>query len=208
MYNKGVLRAQNWSQNPDFRGLRHQLHTVTLWCVCVDATYSPAPVISAVRGYVQHFLGCRECARNFGHGASRMLSGHRSARYTQRDGAVIWLWRSHNNANRHLRGDITEDPAHPKVQFPVPAACPLCHHGSSWNETAVLQYLVEYYGAANIIDDDIDNGAGMRFFTSSAFHNHHKSAASHNLHCAWSLHAVVVMLEILLLFCMYLKIRI
>jgi len=181
----------------------HYCHRLLSPCVCIDATYSPAPVISAIRGYVEHFLGCRECARNFGHGASRMLGGHRSARYlTQRDGAVIWLWRSHNNANRHLRGDITEDPARPKVQFPVPAACPVCHHGSSWNETAVLQYLVEYYGAANIIDDDIESAAdagadaGMKFFTSSA---------SHSLHCAWLLHAVVIMLEILLLLNMYLR---
>jgi len=180
----------------------HYCHHILSLFVCTDATYSPAPVVSAIRGYVEHFLGCRECARNFGHGASRMLGGHRSARYlTQRDGAVIWLWRSHNNANRHLGGDITEDPAHPKVQFPVPAACPTCHHGSSWNETAVLQYLVEYYGAANIIDDDIETGAdaGMKFFTSSA---------SRDLHRAWLLHAVVIMPEMLLLFSMYLRIRI
>lgn len=153
-------------------------------------------VISAVRGYVEHFLGCRECAENFGRGASRVLGGHRSARYlTQRDGVVIWLWRSHNRANHHLRGDITEDPVHPKVQFPVAESCPVCHHGSSWNETAVLHYLVEYYGAANVADDDIDNGgAGMKLFMSSA---------SHKCQYAWLLHGVVLMLEMLLVDCMY-----
>ena len=152
--------------------------------------YSPDEVISAIRGYVEHFLGCRECAVNFGRGAAQLLSGRHSARYlTRRDGAVIWLWRSHNRANRHLRGDITEDPNHPKVQFPVPASCPACRRGTSWNETAVLQYLVEYYGAANIVDDDIDSGAGMKSFM---------SVASHSCCSAWLLHGIILMLEILL----------
>jgi len=160
-------------------------------------THSPADVISAIRGYVEHFLACCECAENFGRGASQMLGGRRSARYlTQRDGAVIWLWRSHNRANRHLRDDITEDPAHPKVQFPVEAACPACHRGSSWNEEGVLQYLVEYYGTANIIDDDIDDGSGMSFNVSSA---------SRSCHCAWLLHGLVLVLEILLVVCTYLN---
>ena len=157
-------------------------------------------MISAIRGYVEHFLGCRECAQNFGRGASNMLNGRRSARFlSQRDGAVIWLWKSHNRANHHLVGDITEDPAHPKVQFPQPAACPMCHHGSSWNETAVLQYLVDYYGAADIIDDDIDDrsdyrGSGMNFAIPSA---------AHNCQRACFLHRVIVMLEILLVVCVW-----
>jgi len=148
--------------------------------------YSPVEVITAVRGYVEHFLGCRECAVNFGRGAARLLGGRHSARYlTERDGAVIWLWRSHNRANHHLRGDVTEDPSHPKVQFPVPASCQVCHRSTSWNETAVLQYLVEYYGAANIIDDDIDNGAGMKSFI---------FIASHSCYYAWQLHVIIIML--------------
>ena len=162
-------------------------------CVCVDVTYSPVEVISAVRGYVEHFLGCRECADNFGRGASHLLGGRRSARFlSERDGAVMWLWRAHNRANHHLRDDITEDPTHPKVQFPIPASCPACHHGSSWNESAVLQYLIGYYGAANVIDDDIDNGTGMKLFLSSA---------SCNRHCAWLLHGLVLTLETLLVVC-------
>lgn len=158
--------------------------------MCVDTMYSPVEVITAIRGYVEHFLGCRECAVNFGHGAAQLLDGHsHSARYlTERDGAVIWLWTSHNRANSHLRGDITEDPNHPKVQFPLPESCRACRLGTSWNETAVLQYLVEYYGAANIIDDDIDNGAGMTFFI---------SIASNSFHYAWLLHGIIILLEIL-----------
>jgi len=158
-------------------------------CICVDTMYSPAEVITAIRGYVEHFLGCRECAVNFGRGAAQLLDGPHSARYlTEHDGAVIWLWMSHNRANLHLRGDITEDPHHPKVQFPVPESCRECHLGTSWNETAVLQYLVEYYGAANIIDDDIDNGADMKFFI---------SIASRSCHYAWLFHVIIIVFEIL-----------
>jgi len=124
-----------------------------------------------------------------------MLGGRHSARYlSETDGAVIWLWRSHNRANQHLRGDITEDPAYPKVQFPVAESCPGCHHGSSWNETAVLQYLLEYYGAANVIDDDIDVLAetGMKRDSSSA---------SYNRHCAWLLLVIVQLLVQWLVVC-------
>jgi len=126
---------------------------------------------------------------NFGRGAAQLLSGSRSSRYlSQRDGAVMWLWTSHNRANLHLRGDVTEDPAHPKVQFPIPAACPACHRGAPWNEPAVLQYLVDYYGAANIIDDDVDSGAGMRLFGQN-------NMASHSCcHSAWLLHGLVLTL--------------
>jgi len=158
--------------------------------VFADATYSPVEVISAIRGYVEHFFGCRECAENFGRGAAQLLG--RSSRYlTERDGAVMWLWHAHNRANHHLHGDITEDPAHPKVQFPVSDSCPACHHGSSWNETAVLHYLLEYYGAANIIDDDIDNDAGMRSFF--------KLPDSNSCQNACLLHGII---EILLVVCM------
>lgn len=151
-------------------------------------------VISAIRGYVEHFLGCRECSENFVRGTSQMLNDSGSARYlTQHDGAVIWLWTSHNRANQHLEGDITEDPAYPKVQFPTAAACPACHQGESWNETAVLQYLVGYYGAANIIDDDIETDAGMELFARSA---------SHSRHCARRLlHGIVLILHSLLVVC-------
>jgi len=172
---------------------------------CVDPTYSPVEVISAIRGYVEHFLGCRECAVNFGRGASHLLSGDRSSRYlAERDGAVIWLWQSHNRANRHLRSDITEDPSHPKVQFPLPTACPACHHGEHWNETAVLQYLVEYYGAESVIDDDIDNVADAN--VRGRTHFTRISSASDNLHCAWLLHLAVF--EILLVVCMCVRIKI
>jgi thiol oxidase len=132
-----------------------------------NASYSPNEVIGAIRGYVDHFLGCRDCARNFVRGAAQTLDGPsaRIPRYRQdRNGAVLWMWYSHNRANHFLAADATEDPLFPKVQFPVAEACPTCHlsGGSSgsgnWNETAVFEYLVNFYREEAIVDDDPHDG--------------------------------------------------
>jgi hypothetical protein len=73
----------------------------------------------------------------------------------------MWLWKAHNRANRFLSGDPTEDPHHPKVQFPSREACPRCYNAvnstndePSWNEEEVLNFLLTFYGASHIVDDD------------------------------------------------------
>jgi thiol oxidase len=153
---------------PQFRGYPCSLW-MTFHALTVNAyvqylnNYSPSGLISSIRGYVEQFLSCRECASNFGRGSGRLLNSSSPAalRYlTYPDGPMLWLWFSHNRANEHLHGDITEDPLHPKVQFPLPQACPSCwvSPGTSvvpYNESAVAEFLVQYYGAAYIIDDDI-----------------------------------------------------
>merc|ERR1739842_258159 len=45
---------------------------------------------------------------------------------TNPDQTILWLWTIHNIANRNLAGDATEDPAHPKVQWPSSSQCPQC----------------------------------------------------------------------------------
>ncbi len=42
------------------------------------------------------------------------------------DGAIMWLWRTHNRVNKRLSGDLTDDPQRPKTQFPAPAMCGKC----------------------------------------------------------------------------------
>jgi len=114
----------------------------------------------AVRGYIKHFFGCDECRRNFLRGARHMDD----VVLSDRD-AVLFLWRSHNKANYWLRGDATEDPEHPKIQFPDQSQCPACHvtltNGSVvWNEDSVYQFLQRMYSGAYIARDS--ESAGMR----------------------------------------------
>ncbi|CAH2035309.1 unnamed protein product, partial [Iphiclides podalirius] len=69
----------------------------------------------------------------------------------ENDKAVLWLWISHNEVNLRLAGDVTEDPEHPKIQFPSVAKCPECRLvRGAWNLPAVYQYLQKVYGSGNI----------------------------------------------------------
>ncbi|MPC35349.1 Sulfhydryl oxidase 2 [Portunus trituberculatus] len=61
------------------------------------------------------------------------------------DDTILWLWRGHNKVNKRLKGDASEDPRHPKQQFPSPAACPSCWHGENFSEREVLTYLKTIY---------------------------------------------------------------
>jgi len=110
-------------------------------------------VLLAVRGYVKHFFGCEECRKNFLRGAVHLDD----VVFSDRD-AVLFLWRSHNKANYWLQRDITEDPRHPKVQFPDLSQCPACRETLSngsvvWNEDSVVQYLQSMYSGTNVVRD-------------------------------------------------------
>jgi hypothetical protein len=132
-------------------------------------------VSRAIVGYVKHFFSCRHCAENFAHKVQDM--GDLPA--TAAD-AVIWLWKIHNKANVNLKGDPTEDPAHPKKVWPTTENCPLCRvaaaearekreamedvevvidgstfeaSGVVWNVEAVAEYLEKVYGAGNVVDN-------------------------------------------------------
>lgn len=52
--------------------------------------------------------------------------------------AVLWLWAAHNQVNRRLAGDSTEDPEFPKIQFPTVDSCPLCHQQRSSINTSTV----------------------------------------------------------------------
>ena len=105
-----------------------------------------------MRGYIKHFFGCRECAKNFGKPALSIEETVKSANQT-----ITWLWAGHNRANHFLRGDKTEDPEHPKVQFPTASMCPACHKadGTGWNEQQVLKFLIGMYAEKKMIQDSM-----------------------------------------------------
>jgi hypothetical protein len=122
-------------------------------CLLSDPSVDARQVLLHVRGYVKHFFGCRECSQNFMRGAV-----HIEQRVFNDDDAIMFLWRSHNKANWNLRGDASEDPHHPKVQFPSVAQCPACHVTASngtdlWNEPEVLQFLRTMYSRKGVVMD-------------------------------------------------------
>ena len=109
-----------------------------------------------MRSYVKNFFGCSECAEHFGVMAARLEQVVR-----HKGDAVMWLWKSHNKVNRRLHGDMTEDPANIKIQFPSYQNCPECHvtptqtnqNIADWNEVHVLRYLRKLYNKYNIVQD-------------------------------------------------------
>ncbi|XP_077986131.1 sulfhydryl oxidase 2-like [Glandiceps talaboti] len=153
-------------------GLWTLFHTLTVRAATTKKYYTleeKLEVLPAMRGYIIQFFGCRECADNFDKMAATI-----SASVKTPDEAVLWLWRSHNKANNRLHGDASEDPQHPKVQFPPKQLCPSCQEytDTEWLEDQVLKFLKEYYHVNNIrldqlsryidkIRDDDDNNLAI-----------------------------------------------
>ena len=73
--------------------------------------------------------------------------------------AMIWLWRAHNIVNKRLAGDYSEDPEHPKVQFPTQTQCPECFSGAEYDESKVGAFLQRFYDAAVIKKDGLQQSA-------------------------------------------------
>lgn len=110
----------------------------------------------AIRGYMEHFFGCHECAQNF----QKMAVTLEQEIHKPLD-AVMWLWAAHNKANKRLHGDTSEDPYHPKIQFPSAQDCPKCRLEQSadsfqvqrWNSSAVALFLLKIYSKDGLIQD-------------------------------------------------------
>ncbi|VDP06719.1 unnamed protein product [Soboliphyme baturini] len=160
-FDQPLPAKQEWracsGSEPKYRGYPCSLwllfHTITVRAyqhMKTDADVHPYDVLQAIYGYVKYFFGCRECANNFARGAKKMA--HDLALNNKSEEVVLWLWRSHNRANYHLKGQPTEDPNFPKLQFPSANVCPLCvKPDGSFNETEVLRFLVNFY--SDIRDD-------------------------------------------------------
>lgn len=136
--------------NPRFRGYPCGLWT-TFHYLTVAARESGSidgnEVLSAMHGYIKHFFGCSDCSNHFQEMAKR--NDIFSTKST--DAAILWLWMSHNEVNRRLSGDDTEDPDHQKVQFPTPANCPGCRDtDGKWILPMVIKYLQKMYADYNV----------------------------------------------------------
>lgn len=129
-------------------GLWTLFHTLTVNAARKQGNEGPK-VLRAMHGYVKNFFGCTTCQEHF----IAMAQRNRIFDVKENDKAVLWLWISHNEVNLRLAGDVTEDPEHPKLQFPSIAQCAECRLArGAWNLPAVYQYLQRMYGAENIQD--------------------------------------------------------
>jgi thiol oxidase len=99
-------------------------------------------------GYIKHFFSCRECAEHFV--AATRGGADFSAVLTSYDAAVLYLWGKHNEVNRRLAAeDTNEDPMYPKEDFPSAVFCPRCVSGDGrgFAREEVLKFLADLYGS-------------------------------------------------------------
>lgn len=116
----------------------------------------------AMREYIRNFFGCTDCAQHF----VAMSSGLENE-LTYPNSSVLWLWQAHNKVNARLKGSTSEVAQLPKRQFPTHEECPYCYrtvpdetnvknateYRKYFDETKVLQFLVEYFAAERLVLD-------------------------------------------------------
>lgn len=107
-------------------------------------------VLPNIKNYIKYFFTCEECVQNF-----FKMDQNIDRDSSTSSNVVLWLWSAHNQVNHRLSGDITEDPQHPKVQFPSPSMCPSCRleneNSDKWDEVKVMRFLRSFYGKQNIV---------------------------------------------------------
>lgn len=85
--------------------------------------------LSVIARYVQTFFGCEECVNNF---RNEVKAVHLAPDPTAINGAAsLELWKLHNSVNDRLGSDLADesnDPGHPKVEFPSREQCPACRN--------------------------------------------------------------------------------
>lgn len=149
-----VFTSHDWigcrGSKPQYRGypcsLWTMFHTLTVNAVIHNQQLDSLEVLIAMLGYITYFFGCEDCSKHFQEMAARSMHEVSSPRES-----VLWLWRAHNEANKRLSGDPTEDPEHVKIQFPSHNTCPLCRNkDDSWNVDEVMNHLNQMYGKQNI----------------------------------------------------------
>lgn len=107
----------------------------------------PREVLDAMFKYIKNFFGCADCSRHF----QEMAVEKDMKSVSSLDSAILWLWMAHNDVNKRLAGDSTEDPKFPKIQFPSSDRCPNCRNAdSTWNYTEVLKYVKQVYSSINV----------------------------------------------------------
>ncbi|XP_060850928.1 sulfhydryl oxidase 1-like [Rhopalosiphum padi] len=136
-------------------GLWTMFHTLAVQASTKNLiTFNGKQVLETIAGYVKHFFGCTDCSEHFMNMATTIQTNVSSL-----DDAVLWLWSAHNQVNQRLKGDVTEDPMHPKILFPSKVHCETCYQNGTdmWNKTEVLKYLKNMYSAISLQKTPYDN---------------------------------------------------
>jgi len=123
-------------------GLWSFFHTIL--SACASEQENCIEVVRSIKYYVMLFFECTECVKNFENEIKDLKIGTSSKQQ------VLWLWKLHNSVNARLAGDQTEDPAHPKIQFPSASDCKYCHNGDDWDKNFVYQFLQKHYAGEDI----------------------------------------------------------
>ncbi|CAF2870317.1 unnamed protein product [Rotaria sp. Silwood2] len=142
---------------PQYRGYPCALwllfHTLTVSQYQIESTQTNVTEVPlAIKNYIKHFFGCRQCTTNF---MKETINITQLNSQSKRE-AIIYLWKIHNRVNKRLYAKITEDPKHPKVQFPSKKLCATCqsmNKDNTSNEYIIsktINFLVEYYSKENI----------------------------------------------------------
>ncbi len=137
-------------------GLWMMFHSMTARQAAVSRKTDKAnTVLSAMKSFVEHFFGCRECARHFLQMAENGSAIDREVHSVE--DALLWLWKAHNKVNVRLSGDISDDEVFPKERFPNRQHCSDCYNNrlagsDGWREyrlANVKQFLKEMYVMEN-----------------------------------------------------------
>ncbi|XP_007935878.1 sulfhydryl oxidase 1 [Orycteropus afer afer] len=169
-----IAKKVNWvgcqGSEPHFRGFPCSLwilfHFLTVQATRQNLYHSwetarPQDVLQAIRSYVRYFFGCRDCASHFEQMAAASMH-----RVDSLDGAVLWLWASHNKVNARLAGALSEDPYFPKVQWPTRELCSACHNELRgepvWDLGATLSFLKAHFSPHNIVLGIPQAGPGLQ----------------------------------------------
>lgn len=124
-------------------------HHLTIQHLESEDNEDPMEVLHAMHGYVKHFFGCTDCSKHF----QEMAKRNHIWNVTSKDQAALWLWSAHNEVNERLSGDITEDPNHPKIQFPAEDHCHVCYKKTGeFDKNEVVAFLRRHYGNDHVND--------------------------------------------------------
>ncbi|GAV07758.1 hypothetical protein RvY_17563-2 [Ramazzottius varieornatus] len=141
-----TLTVNTYRNNTNTEGTLIPTDKETEWSS--NALDEEAGILTTIFGYIRHFFSCDDCRLNFLREADGLKAQTKSM---SNEEAVLWLWKVHNGVNRRLVGDITEDPAHPKIQFPSQTQCPQCRLAdNSFDEHEVKNYFLRFYEVKDV----------------------------------------------------------